>query len=209
MLVLVAIVSYNKISQYNKSVYWVMHTNFVKSKIIEVVSNLKDAENGQRAYLYTDDSVFLKPHMGEEHRNNIAFVRLDSLISNNPNQKENLKKLKTLVDERYFILKTNLELFKNTPPNLFRTSALLEGRIKMDEVNKQVELITKEEDSLLVEHIEVKDRTANITPVFLLVLSLFSIFVIALFFFLLQKETSARISITEANRLLEAAKKQV
>ena len=61
LLVVVVFISYNKILQFNTSVDAVMRTNVVKNKIIEVVSNLKDAEIGQRGYLLTDDSVFLQP----------------------------------------------------------------------------------------------------------------------------------------------------
>ncbi len=209
LLVVVAFISYTKVLKFNKSVDLVMHTNLVKNKIVEVVSNIKDAEIGQRGYLVTDDSVFLQPINGIEERSNLVFASLDSLISDNPGQQVNLKKLKKLVDERYFILKANIKLLKNNPSHLLLASALLNGKNKMDEVRKQVAFMLQAEDKLLVERTYVKDRTAAITPIFLLVLSLFSILAITLFFLRLQKETSERISITESNILLQEAKQQI
>jgi len=206
VLIVVAFVSYNKILQYNKSVGAVMHTHEVKNKIVEVVSNLKDAETWHRGYFLTDDSVFLHP--GAEERSNRVFAALDSLISDNPRQQENLKKLKTLVDERYFILNTNLKLFKSSSPDLLK-NAVLKGNNKMDEVSNHVAFMLQTEDALLQKSIHAKDRTAIITPIFLLSLSLFSIFVITLFFFRLQKETRERISITESNLLLQEANQQI
>ena len=43
VLVVVSFISYQKINQFDRSVDAVMHTNLVKSKIVEVVSNLNDA----------------------------------------------------------------------------------------------------------------------------------------------------------------------
>ena len=209
MLVVVAFISYNKILQFNKSVEAVMHTNKVKSKIVEVGNILKDAETGQRGYLLTDDSVFLQPFIGAEQQTQLVFASIDGLISDNVEQQENLKYLKTIVAEKYLLMNTNLRLLKNIPLNSFKVSTLLKGHNKMDEIRKQVAIMLQKEDKLLVERTHVKDRTAAITPVFLLGLSLFSVFVITLFFFRLQKETSERISITESNRLLQAAKQQI
>ena len=150
-----------------------MHSNEVKNKIVELVSNLKDAETRHRGYFLTNDSVFL--HKGAEERSNRIFATLDSIISDNPQQKENLKKLKKIINERYFILNTNLKLFKTTSPNLLK-NAVLNGNKKMDEVSKQVVFMLQTEDTLLQKRIQVKDRTGSITPIFLLLLSLFSIF---------------------------------
>lgn len=207
MLVVLAFISYNKILQFNKSVDAVMRTNEVKNRIIEVGSILKDAEIGQRGYLLSDDSVFLEPFNGAEKRSYRVFTTLYSLISDNPGQLENLKKLKTLVDERYFLLNKNLKLLKNNHPNSFTDSALLKGKIKMDEIRRQAGRMLEMEDKLLKERTQVKDRTASITPNFLLILSLFSIGVITVFFFRLQKETALRISTQEGSVELEAANK--
>ena len=206
VLIVVAFISYNKILQYNKTVGTVMHTNEVKNNILAVESILKDAETRHRGYFLTGDSTFLHP--GVEERSNHVFVRLDSLISNNPRQQENLKKLKTLVKERYFILNTNLKLFKNTLPDLFK-NAVIKGNNKMDEVSNQVALMLQTEDASLQKRTHMIDRTGSITPILLLSLSLFSIFVITIFFFRLQRETTERISISESNVLLEEAKQLI
>ena len=215
VLVVVAFISYNKILQFNQSVDLVMRTNEVKNKIVEIISNLKDAEIGQRGYLLSNDSAFLQSYIDAEERSNFVFTSLDSLISNNPNQKENLKKLKILINERYELLDFNLKYLKNNHHNLVADKYILKGKRKMDEVRKQVSIILQSEDKLLVEHTHVKNRTATITPIFLLGLSLFSIVVITLFFLRLQKETNERISTTEsnlrlqdANKLIEASEKE-
>jgi len=216
VLVAVAFISYRKILQFNKSVDLVIHTQVVKSKIFEVISNLKDAEIGQRGYLLTDDSVFLQPYYEASHRSNLVFAALDSLLSDNTEQKRNLKKLKALTDERYVLLNTNLKLLKNSQRNSFKDANLLKSKSKMDKVSKQVAFMSEIEDKLLVERKLHKDQRATMTPIFLLVLTLFSIIFITLFFFRLQKETNLRVSTeklveveTEARKKIEAGLKEI
>ncbi len=207
VLVVVAFISYNKILQYNKSVEALMHISKVKNKIQDVLSNLKDAEIEQRGYLLTGDSVFLRSFTGVEEKSNREFAMLDSLISDSV-QQVNLRKFKTIVDERYALLDTNLIHLNNNLKSL-TNSALYKGEIKMDEVRAQVLQMLQAADEMIVERTLYKDRTAIITPFFLLLLSLFSILVISIFFFRLQKETNERITITESNKLLQEANQQI
>ncbi len=209
VLVVVAFISYNKILQFNKSVHLVMHSNAVKSKILEVVSNINNAEAAQRGYLLTDDSIFLQPFHGAELRGIRIFATLDSLVGTNPEQQQNLNYLKKIVSEKYLILNNNLKILKNTLQNSFADSALIIGVDKMDEIRKQNALMVQTEDKLLANHIQVKDRTATITPIFLLALSLFSILVITLFFFRLQKETSMRTTMQGKLDVEELERKQI
>ncbi|CAN5238465.1 hypothetical protein BH23BAC2_BH23BAC2_17350 [soil metagenome] len=210
LLVVIAIISYNKIRQFNKSVDLVMDTQVVKDNIIELRSNVKDAESGQRGYLITNDSVFLQPTIGAEQRSNLVFARLDSLIGDNAGQQENLKKLKTLLDERYLLLNKSLKSFKNNQStNLPTDSLLLESKNKMDEVRKQIALMLQTEDAVLEQRIQVKDRSATLTPIFLLLLSLFSIVALSLFFFRLQKETNSRVSTAKLVEVEAEARKKI
>ncbi len=212
VLIVVSFISYTRIQQFDKSVNWIIQTHEVKNKIIEIRSNIKDAETGQRGYQLTNDSTFLEPFIGAEHRSNLTFIMLDSLIVDDAHQHENLKKLKTLVDERYLLLNNNLELLKNQNHNLKRDTLLLKGKNKMNEVRNQIALMLQTEDQLLEERIKFKERSASITPIFLLLTSLFSIVALTLFFSRLQKETNLRVSTsklveveTEARKKIEAS----
>ena len=79
----------------------------------------------------------------------------------------------------------------------------------MDEIRRHVSLMLETEDKIIAERTIHKDRTASITPILLLILSLVPIAAITIFFFRLQKETSERILITESNKLLQEAKEQI
>jgi len=207
LLVVIAFISYNKFLHFNKTVDLLAHTKEVKSKIIEVASNLKYAETGQRAYLLTDNSIFLETFNEAKQQRIIIFKELNSLLRDNSRQLKNLNKLKSLVDQRYSYLENNILFIKNNDQSFSNNSVIFNGQNKSDEVTKGIYFMLRSEDKLLAERELAKDRTAAITPIFLLSLSLFSIFVITLFFFRLQKETGIRISATESNvRLQEAYK---
>jgi len=217
VLVVIAFISYNKIRQFNKSVDWVLHGHVVKDNIVELRSNIKDAEIGQRGYLITNDSAFLQPFITAEQHSKLIFATLDSLIADNAGQQENLKKLKTLFDERYLMLNNKLKLFKNNPStNLLTDSLMLISKNKMDEVRKQIALMLQTEDTFLQQRILDKDSSATITPIFLLLLSLFSIVALTFFFSRLQKEISLRVSTeklveveTEARKKIVAGLKEI
>ncbi len=209
VLIVVAFISYQNFNEFNKSVDEVMHTNEVRSKIVEVLVNLKDANSGQRGYLLTNDSVFLKPYNLALQSRYLTFASLDTFMNDNIEQQENLKKLKTLVDQRYLLLNKSLELSKNDLSNSVINSAILNGENKMIEVEELIKTMLNAEDKLLQKRTAFKNSSASNTPIFLLVLSLFSILIITLFFFRLQKETSERISITESNLLLQNTKQQI
>ena len=192
LFLVASFISYNKIKQLEKSVDWVMYSQVVKDNIVELSSNIKDAETGIRGYLITNDSGFLLPFIGAEQRSNLVFVTLDSLINDNAGQQENLKNLKILLDERYLMLNEQINLYKNNPSiNLLADSLALESKNKMDEVRKQIALMLQTEDTFLKQRIQVIKSTAAVTLIFLL---LFSLFALTLFFSRLQKEKNLRVT---------------
>lgn len=209
ILIVAAFISHNKIIQYNTSVEDLIRINMVKSTLNKVLSNLKDAEIEQRAYLLTGDSTYLKTFTAKKENRDCILDSLILLKSTNGLQLENLKRLKAIVKERYAILDSNIVLLENKYQNPLVNKALLKGNNKMEEARVQVQLLLENEDALLAERTHFKDRTASITPIFLLSLSLLSILVISFFYFRLQKETNERITISESNKLLQEAKQKI
>ncbi len=208
LLVVVAFISYNKVLQYNRSVESLMHINQVQSKIEDVLSNLKDAEIEQRGFLLTADSSFLESFAIEEQESMDAFAALDTLVED-ANQQLNLIQLKKLVNERFDILDVNLLLLQDKYHQALPDFALIRGKDKMIEVRAQVAMMLEVENKLKIQRTDHKDRTASITPLSLLLLSLISILIIYLFYFRLRKETNQRITVTERNLLLREANQQI
>ncbi len=194
ILLLTAIISYLKIKQFEDTADNVIHTNVVKEDLADVLSYLKDAETGQRGYLLSGDTVFLQPYNGAEQRIAPLLAALDSLMNDNAVQQRQLKNLKILVAERLWFLKNNIAVLKNHLTNALADPNLLKSKNKMDEVRAQVALMMQNENQILQKRILAKDRSESVTPVLLLLLSLFAILALTFFFIRLQRETGERIS---------------
>ena len=87
----------------------VEHTQEVKNQILKVQMNLVEAENSQRGFLLTEDTVLLQPVTQTQK---IIFKEIDSLkqlTKDNIEQQQIVKKLKETVSLRYQILYATIE----------------------------------------------------------------------------------------------------
>lgn len=209
LMIVVSFISYQKFIQFNKSVDAVMHTNLVKSKMINLYTNLKDANSSQRDYLLTNDKAFLKSFKSAENYKYLLNSSLKALLADNPLQLKNLKNIEKLVDEIYFHLNNTLIKNENNRVKFLTKSSITSLEKRINEVDKKISLMVKIEDNILLQRSNIKDRSASITPIFLLVLSLISIIFITIFFYRLQKETNERILISKNNLLLKKANEQI
>jgi signal transduction histidine kinase len=85
--------------QANLSFNDVTHSNVVRHSIEKVFSTLKDAESAHRSYILTGDSTFLGPYANLKSINS-QFDKIDSLVAGDEVQKENLKQLRILFEQR-------------------------------------------------------------------------------------------------------------
>ena len=194
MLIVATFLSYNKLKQFEASNDLVIHTSIVKNNLIQILSSLKDAETGLRGYLLTRDTIFLDSYKGAEQHINLLISTLNTLIQDNAIKQKDLKSFVLLIAERLILLKNNLKLLQDNPQNSIPDILLLKGKNKMDEVRRQGAVMLQAEDKLMLQQLEIKNRSATVTPIFLLILSLLSIFFLTLFFFRLYQETQLRIS---------------
>ena len=98
ILTMVSFMSYIRIMELNAASEQVNHTNQVNLKLNEVLVNIVNAETGQRGYLLTLDSSFLEPYTGSEEKVHRNIAELDSLVSDNIQQKKNLQAFLTSTD---------------------------------------------------------------------------------------------------------------
>src|ERR1700693_1155468 len=61
-VVVIALVSYRNASRLIENNAWVTHSHQVRTELADLLSELKDAETGQRGYLVTGDDSYLAPY---------------------------------------------------------------------------------------------------------------------------------------------------
>jgi len=128
---------------------WVEHTQRVQLELTTVESLLKDAETGQRGYLYTGEARYLEPY-------NIAVQQIDShitslaeLVTDNPKQLSRVVTLRTLSKVKLEELATTIALFGEGRKDEARGIVLSDmGKRTMDQVRAQTAEMAREEGSL-------------------------------------------------------------
>lgn len=186
----VSFISYQRISQLNEAHEWITHTNLIKLKLEEVISDLKDAETSQRGFLLTKDSTFLPAYANAVTETKKITEQIEVLTLDNKSQHEKANELKRLVEKRLSTLQEVINLSKNSTKDL--TSYLLDGKKLMNEVRVLNKFMIQNEDYLLAERTKQKDKSAAITPWYTLLLSLAAVLVVVIAYFRMRMEKNLR-----------------
>ena len=89
---------------------WVAHTYNVVYVLEEVISQLDDAETGQRGYLLTNKSIYLEPYETGKLKVYEVIEEAKDLTRDNPIQQERIEHLTTLTTEKLAELSETIEL---------------------------------------------------------------------------------------------------
>src|SRR5947208_13049203 len=102
LLILIAssLLSYYSIYNLKKKAGLVNHTNIVLQQSEKVISQLKDAETGQRGFLLTGSDFFLKPYFTATENISHSLDSLEKLTNDNPSQQKRCDSLRVLINKR-------------------------------------------------------------------------------------------------------------
>lgn len=193
VLTIVSFISYIRIKELNTASDLVYHSNQVNLKLNEVLVNLTNAETGQRGYLLTMDSSFLIPYHGSNEKVKRNISEIGSLVSDNLEQKKNLKTLSLLIDERFLVLDKNLQLnYKQATSTAALIPNLEKGKVVMDQVRKEVAGMMNHEKMLLQIRVKEKNYTAFITPIYYLLFTLIALIIVTIAYYRLRAEMQLR-----------------
>src|SRR5580698_4628256 len=91
---------------------WVDHTQRVLLEITTVESLLKDAETGQRGFLYTGEERYLEPYNNASAEVDAHMDKLAALIADNPQQAARIPVLRALTRKKLGELAHTIELYR-------------------------------------------------------------------------------------------------
>jgi signal transduction histidine kinase len=133
-------------------VFWVEHGYQIIAELETSYALLKDAESGQRGYLFTGDESFLDSLKTATDKFKAQLDRLESLTADNPSQLARLDRLEALGTERINVLWYRVRLKQERGPETARQELLAApGRRKMTEIYSLVDEIKREEESLITQ----------------------------------------------------------
>src|SRR4051812_11939699 len=100
LLLFISSISYNQMRTTNESGKQVMHTYKVQLMLEQMFSMLKDAESGQRGYIITHDSTFLKQYIILDTSLAPILSEISHMTKDNQDQQEALNYLRALIKRR-------------------------------------------------------------------------------------------------------------
>ena len=134
------------------------HSYRIILQIGKLKENILNTETGQRGFLITHDSVFLKPYSDSHQNINSIFQELDSLTRSSKEQQKHLDTLKALIQTTSILLKENLSNDK-TPAEF--ASEFEKGRYYMDKIRESMNKLKENEVALLIQHDVKRQSTYN------------------------------------------------
>lgn len=173
ILLFLSSIAYKHNQDLNESSKLVMHTYEINIQLERLMSAIKDAETGQRGYIITRNNRFLTPYIFSRDKVNTSFITLKKLTADNPKQQANLRRLFTLIIQRF----TSFEnCFKYSDPKTYDKRKLdnhmFGGRVLMENIRFQVDKMNDIEKAYLQRKLKIYDEEISLSPVFSIVLFL-------------------------------------
>lgn len=138
--------------QLTESSRWVAHTIKVDLLIESAVSNITDAETGQRGYLLTGDPTYLEPYNTGVSKIDSILQELRELTADNSDQQERIGRMSILTDNKLAELQQTIELNQTGNPDASIELLLSNtGKQYMDDIRRVAQDMKTAENQLLSE----------------------------------------------------------
>jgi PAS domain S-box-containing protein len=146
----------------NRNQDWVQHTQDVELELTTTESLLKDAETGQRGYLYTGQAGYLAPYEAARGQVEAHLNRLAGLVADNPAQNARLPQLRELCRQKLDELERTIELFKAGKKDEARALVTSNvGRHYMEEIRSLIGAMQQDELALEKSRLELVDSSSR------------------------------------------------
>jgi len=190
ILIVTSIASWSSIRNLMDGGRLVDHTDSVINELNITLATLTDAETGQRGYLLTADTAFLRPYVGANDRALAMIDKIEAMTIDNPLQQANIRELRDVVGHRLNLLQEIITQKQND--NIFSLEDIRKGRGYMNEAREVVRRMQGEEHRLLEARLDKVRRFSIYTPVLIVIAALLSILITIYFYFRVHKDYQER-----------------
>jgi PAS domain S-box-containing protein len=131
---------------------WVAHTRQVLYDLSQTASLLKDAETGQRGFLYTGDPKYLTPYTDAINQVQTHIDSLARATADNPTERARIPQLRDLVQKKTGELAQTIALYKSGKFDQAKALVLSDAGLQyMDQIRLLVIQMEGDEQSLDLE----------------------------------------------------------
>jgi methyl-accepting chemotaxis protein len=161
-LLIIAITSYRATGGLVENNAMVSHSHQVQDQFAGLVSELKDAETGQRGYVITGEESYLTPYRAALAQVPATLQKVRQLTADNANQQQRLTALAPLIDAKLAELKQTIDLRRSegfdAATKVVKTNA---GKTTMDNIRTLTDQALNEEDRLLAQRTQQVEASAR------------------------------------------------
>ncbi len=196
--------AYKYITQLSDSFEDVQHAYQVHIELEKLLSSLKDAESGKRAFIISKDSTFLTPLLLSGGDLEESLDKLKFLTKNSPEQQKNIAELEIKIQRNLDIFEKTLLLAQNnkTESPEFLTS-FREGRQIMNSFRFKIVEMTTHESEVLNARREKNYKNLSNAPMFLYYVLIVSLLILLMTYLQISKNLKI---LKQKNELLETFK---
>jgi methyl-accepting chemotaxis protein len=162
-LFVVGVVAYRSLDALISASHAVTASNQVKARLADLLSELKDAETGQRGFVITAEESYLEPYTNGTTAAPRTLAELRTLLAADPNAGERLDRIETLVNGKFAELKQTIDTRRGG--TFEATQAIVKngaGKTYMDDIRTIIGKIDQDQTDLLKHEADaVSEATAS------------------------------------------------
>jgi CHASE3 domain sensor protein len=193
-LLLIALVSYRNANLLIETEHWVGHTHQVRAELAELLSQLKDAETGQRGYVITGEESYLDPYKSGVTGSKTTLADLKNLTGDNPSQQRRFAAVTPLIDGKLAELGNTVALRRTQGFDAaLKVVATNAGKTFMDQIRTILTEADQEEQSLLAKRSAEARASSDTTMAVILWGGLLGVIVVGAIGWLISKSLSDQI----------------
>jgi methyl-accepting chemotaxis protein len=175
ILVVIGGVSYRSTGTLTETAASVTHTHEVLERLEAALSDMKDAETGQRGYVITGEERYLEPFRTAQVTSSQDLKALRNLTADNVGQQRRLDTLESLIngkDGKFAELQKPLDARRDQARGFAVALQIIltdKGKNLMDDIRKTVDEMKNEEHALLKtrsEEAQLSARSTTLTIIF-------------------------------------------
>lgn len=175
------------------SQYRVAHTWQLINATDRIIASMKDAESGNQAYLLSGDPAYLAPYTQATQDLPQEFQQLSTLADGNPGEQAQISKMRALIEQRLQTLQAGIDQRGSrkaaTAAPAIRSGT---GKAEMDQLKAMANSMQEQERSLLAQSIARSSGAEIHSQLTIVLVSIVDVLLIALVFWLLNRERTLR-----------------
>ncbi|MBD2562842.1 MULTISPECIES: response regulator [Nostoc] len=193
ILVLIGVISYQNTRILIDTSNQIQKTQEKINKLEELLSEMKDAETGQRGYILTGQASYLEPYQAVVANIDQKIAELKDLIADQPSQQKQFATLESLIAAKLAILKQTIYLRQNqgfeAALQLIQTN---QGKHLMDDIRKIIYEIENEDKGLLQQQSQAAKASAKNTVLTLAIAIFLSFLILGIVYYFISHEVRER-----------------